>query len=200
MSKIIKPTVGRIVYYHHAKAGAANNGTPTVTVEGPLAAIVTRVWGPACVNVAVQNVDGAGAFGRTSLRLVQPGEARPALGEWVEWMPYQIEQAERAPTLNQLADANATLATAKSTAAMVDAGVHKAIGDSPSAESIYVTIASRIRNGQYTKTPEGKFVVEGIVNAITDRVLPKFGRGFSVADARAVVNEVLELLVEVRFN
>lgn len=107
MSKIIKPTAGRIVYYYEAKAGSADNGTPTITVHGPLAAIVTCVWGDNCINVAVHNASGSGAFARTSIRLVQPGENQPAIGEWCEWMPYQIEQAGRAPVLNEIADANA---------------------------------------------------------------------------------------------
>lgn len=107
MSKIIEPTVGRIVYYFEAKEGSSNQGTPTITVEGPLAAIITRVWSTNYVNIHAHNSCSGGAFHLNSLRLVQPGEARPALGEWCEWMPYQIEQAGRAPVLNEIADANA---------------------------------------------------------------------------------------------
>lgn len=111
MSKIT-PTVGRIVYYYEAKASTGLAGAPTVVITGPLAATVTAVHGETCVNVAVNNADGAGAFGRTSIRLLQPGEHRPELGQWVEWMPYQIKQAETAPALAQLAAANPVLGDA----------------------------------------------------------------------------------------
>lgn len=98
MSKIIKPTVGRIVYFYEAKSGPYDNG-PTVKVTGPLAARVTAVHGDTCINVAIDNANGSGSFGRTSIRLLHPGEHRPTLGEWCEWMPYQIEQANQAEAI-----------------------------------------------------------------------------------------------------
>lgn len=126
-AKVIEPTVGRIVYYYEAKAGSGHNGAPTVTVTGPLAAHVTRVWSSTCVNVAVQNADGAGQFGRTSVRLLQPGEHRPETGQWVEWMPYQIAQTIAAEALHKAVDSAVAVGT-------ISAGFVAAESNAPTRE------------------------------------------------------------------
>lgn len=99
---IIKPTVGRIVYYYETIAGAgATNGKSGFITIGPHAATVTQVHSDNCVNLAVFNQNGNGTFGRTSIKLLAPGETRPFhtnsnAEQWAEWIPYQIEQANNA--------------------------------------------------------------------------------------------------------
>ena len=86
----IKPTVGRFVHYYEARP-AEQHGSTGIFIAGPLAAQVTAVHSDTCVNVRISSADGARAYGRTSILLLQPGEHRPERGEWVEWMPAQVD-------------------------------------------------------------------------------------------------------------
>lgn len=71
------PTVGRIVHYYPSEqdrmAGRAVGPYGAAGPE-PLAAIVTHVWGPTYVNLAVFDKNGT-SFGATSVTL------EPALAE-----------------------------------------------------------------------------------------------------------------------
>lgn len=69
---MLKPTVGRIVYYREG--------------EGVRAAIISHVWDDACVNLMVIDQNG-NSFSRTIV--VQGAEAY----QW-DWMPYQKAKAE----------------------------------------------------------------------------------------------------------
>ena len=69
---MIKPTVGRVVYY--------NGG------DFKWAAIIAYVWNDTCVNLMVIDQNG-NSFSRTSV--VQGAEAY----QW-DWMPYQKQKAE----------------------------------------------------------------------------------------------------------
>jgi len=85
---MIKPTVGRIVHYYPAR------GFPGAAAAGqPLAAIVAKVWNDRCVNLMVSDANGV-AYARTSVLLVQEGDAKPG-AEFAEWMPYQLGQAAK---------------------------------------------------------------------------------------------------------
>lgn len=92
---MIKPTVGRVVWFRHFKGdpGFAKNDT-----DQPLAAIVAYVWADDMVNLVVFDHNGV-SWPRTSVKLVQDDirpENRPAPGdEFAEWMPYQIGQAKK---------------------------------------------------------------------------------------------------------
>lgn len=79
---MIKPTVGRIVWYHPAKADPGPNPG-----DQPLAAIVTHVWSDTCINLAVFDANGQ-TYNRTSVLLVQDDAPRPD-AFYAEWMPYQ---------------------------------------------------------------------------------------------------------------
>lgn len=82
---IIKPTVGRIVYFFPANR---------LTQEPLLAAIITAVWGERTVNLAVFQTNGVPmSHPPTSVWLVQPGEEPPKSGCYCMWMPYQIGKA-----------------------------------------------------------------------------------------------------------
>jgi hypothetical protein len=84
---LIKPTVGRVVWFHQGTAGIFPGS------EGTCAAVVAFVHGERMVNLAVFDADG-NAHARTSVPLVQEGDAVPASGFYCEWMPYQLGQAK----------------------------------------------------------------------------------------------------------
>ena len=81
---MIKPTVGRVVWYYPP------NYLPGSDPGQPLAAIVACVWSDTCVNLAIFDADGRPmADPPTSVLLVQEGNPRPDGGNFCEWMPYQ---------------------------------------------------------------------------------------------------------------
>lgn len=80
---MIQPTVGRVVHYFNVRPGFGAD---------PRAAIVTFVHSDTVVNLCVLDSSG-NTFGRTSVRLLQPGESQPN-GEYCSWMPYQVQKAE----------------------------------------------------------------------------------------------------------
>ena len=85
---MIKPTIGRIVWFR--PAGHAADAQP-------LAAIIAHVWSDTCVNLAVFSPNGQPmANPPTSVLLLQEGNERPTGGNFCEWMPYQIGQAKKA--------------------------------------------------------------------------------------------------------
>lgn len=86
---MIKPTVGRVVWYH-----------PTVDDHGakplagqPLAAIIAAVWSDACINISYFDANGV-ARSKTSVLLVQEDQPCPEAG-YAEWMPFQKGQAAK---------------------------------------------------------------------------------------------------------
>ncbi len=81
---MIKPTIGRVVWFHEA--------FKPDTSEQPRAALVCYVHSETCVNLAVFDVNGT-ASSRTSVYLRQEGVEAPN-GPFCEWMPYQIGQAK----------------------------------------------------------------------------------------------------------
>ena len=87
---MIKPTIGRIVWFHPAPADpiVGNDGTQ------PFAAIITRVWSGVCVNLAIFDANGT-PTNRTSVSLLQDAEAGTADRMYCEWMPYQKGQAAK---------------------------------------------------------------------------------------------------------
>ncbi len=92
---MIKPTVGRIVWYHpsiHDPHEWSLESPPPQQECPPLAAIITRVWSDSCVNLAVFAPSGE-THPRTSVTLVSDGSVP---GAYAEWMPYQKGQAAKA--------------------------------------------------------------------------------------------------------
>ena len=93
MQVTIKPEIGRTLYYfangcleHGHRAGA----------DKELSAKVVAVHSERMVNLVVWDANG-GSFGVTSVRLIQPGDETPERGSgmYCQWMPWQIEQAEK---------------------------------------------------------------------------------------------------------
>ncbi len=80
-TQIIKPTVGRIVYFREHPLNA------------PLASIITEVHGDRCINCAIFDSNGVPFVNPPrSIFLVQPGDEYPQDGPFCEWMPYQIKK------------------------------------------------------------------------------------------------------------
>lgn len=79
---MIKPTLGRVVWYTNEK-------------QEQHTALVCYVWNDTCVNLACFDGDGV-PYARTSVLLFhgEEGEVRPE-GLFCEWMPYQKVQAEK---------------------------------------------------------------------------------------------------------
>lgn len=81
---LIKPTVGRVVWFK--PAGLLD--------DQPYAALVTYVHGDRMVNLVTFDHNG-NPSPQTSVPLVQEGDVRPSAGFYCEWMPYQIGQAKK---------------------------------------------------------------------------------------------------------
>lgn len=79
MTEIIKPSIGRVVYYRD----------PELTE--PQAATIAYVHSDTMVNLSVVNHSGT-QFGETSVQLVQPGEPKPEGIGFCHWMPYQVKK------------------------------------------------------------------------------------------------------------
>jgi hypothetical protein len=86
---MIKPTVGRVMWYYKYAGGAGLN-------KGPLAALVAFVHSDSRVNLAVADENG-NMRSETSVPVVQEGEAIPPCS-YCTWMPYQIGQAKKEST------------------------------------------------------------------------------------------------------
>lgn len=83
---MIVPTIGRVVWYWE--------GGPHGPDNQARAALVAYVWTDRMVNLAVFDPNGI-PYNRTSVRLLQEGEAIDPGEEYAEWMPYQIGQAKK---------------------------------------------------------------------------------------------------------
>lgn len=90
---MIKPTIGRVVWFTPAKDDPAQYDK-----KQPLAALVVYVHSDRMVNLAVFDQNGQMTHGRTSVPLHQDGDERPA-GYFAEWMPYQKGQAAKTEAL-----------------------------------------------------------------------------------------------------
>lgn len=87
---MIKPTIGRKVWYHPPVKGSMFNQIGTQ----PLDATVIYVHSDSMVNLFV--IDHLGKTApRTSVPLYQPDEPKPEGGDFCHWMPYQVGQAKK---------------------------------------------------------------------------------------------------------
>ena len=93
---MIKPTVGRKVWYRHDKSpvllGDNKYLQPSQISDQPMDATVVYVWDDRMVNLHVMDHYG-NVFNRTSVKLLQDDDAIPEKGGYAEWMPYQQGQA-----------------------------------------------------------------------------------------------------------
>lgn len=99
---MIKPTVGRVVWFWPGTAYARDRGMAYSNSAQPLAAQITYVHSDQMVNLVVFDQKGV-TFGVTSVELLQ-GDRRPPLGMYCEWMPYQKGQAAKTEALEAKVD------------------------------------------------------------------------------------------------
>ena len=97
---MIKPTVGRKVWYRPS-AFDKTGPIPMVTSgDAPLDATVVCVHGDRMVNLVIFDCYGK-QFNKTSVTLIQEGDKPPVnaegavIGGFCEWMPYQAAQAKK---------------------------------------------------------------------------------------------------------
>lgn len=112
---IIKPTVGRVVWFYPA-LNSAEQGFCRVSDGEPLAAIIARVWNDRLVNLTVFDANGV-PHSRTSVQLVQDGDLANPNGYYAQWMPYQQGQAQK----TAIAEAALQIAATTATADLTDA-------------------------------------------------------------------------------
>lgn len=84
---MIKPTVGRVVWFHPPTGERYDE-------HQPLAAIVTYIWNDRMVNLIAFTQNGD-TYSSTSVKLLQDDDAPAGADRWAEWMPYQIGQAKK---------------------------------------------------------------------------------------------------------
>jgi hypothetical protein len=98
---LIKPTVGRVVWYRPGQAGELHTGQP-------FAAIIAYVHSDTLVNLAIFDHNGRMSEpAQTAIPLYQGEGERPATA-YCEWMPYQQGQAAKTESLEkQLKEAEA---------------------------------------------------------------------------------------------
>lgn len=81
---MIRPTIGRVVWYH-----------PDKPHKQPWTALICAVLSDRIVNLAVFDENGLGKS-KQAVFLIQEGE-EPPQSSYCEWMPYQIGQAKANP-------------------------------------------------------------------------------------------------------
>lgn len=79
---LIKPTIGRVVWYHSSYPH-----------EQPLAALIAFVYSDAEVNLAAFTLRGNNFPAHNVV--LWDGEGERPTGEYAEWMPYQQGQAKK---------------------------------------------------------------------------------------------------------
>lgn len=93
---MIKPTVGRVVWFYKYVPGQGH--------KGPLAAHVAFVHSDSMVNLMVIDENG-NPRAETSVYLRQEGTETPQ-GNYCEWMPYQKGQAAKTEELERRVSAS----------------------------------------------------------------------------------------------
>lgn len=95
---MIKPTVGRKVYYRPSTdRHDEDDEMLTHVVDGvtqPLDATVIAVYADDVINLSIFDIHGH-LFSRRNVKLIQEGDRAPSMGRYAEWMPYQVKQAAK---------------------------------------------------------------------------------------------------------
>lgn len=99
---MIKPIVGRVVWFHPAP----NSKSPHFAPGSVCAGSIAFVHSDSCVNLGVLDIKGV-SHSRLSVPLIQDGEPPPEHGHYCEWMPYQKARAANAEALEPAAAASA---------------------------------------------------------------------------------------------
>lgn len=91
---MIKPTIGRVVWYRPSEWDKSGPGALVAAQGQPLDAHIVFVHGDKMINVAGFDANGV-PFRRCSVTLLQDDDAAPAGSAFAEWMPYQAAQAAK---------------------------------------------------------------------------------------------------------
>jgi hypothetical protein len=94
---MIKPTIGRIVWYHPPSSELDTAFVPAAAI---CAAIVAYVHSDTCVNLTVFDAN-SNSRPKTSVTLVQEGDDAVPEAGYCEWMPYQKGQAAKTEQLEK---------------------------------------------------------------------------------------------------
>lgn len=94
---MIKPTIGRVVWYRPApdenpEPGFSYYEAPGGVGQQPCKADIAYVWNDRLVNLMVVDHNGV-THSRTSVQLLQDGDVSNG-GHTCEWMPFQVGQAK----------------------------------------------------------------------------------------------------------
>jgi len=98
---MIKPTVGRVVWFWPSANYASQRGMMCSDRAQPLAALIAYVHGDRMVNLSVLDQKGE-AFAVCSVPLLQEGDELSPCSFYCEWMPYQKGQAAKTDALTEL--------------------------------------------------------------------------------------------------
>jgi hypothetical protein len=101
MAAIIKPTVGRKVWYRPTDY---DHQTMLNDQKQPLDATIVYVHGDRLVNLSISDHNGR-HHERTSVKLIQAEDSKPEGGGYCEWMPYQVGQAAKTQEAEVVAEA-----------------------------------------------------------------------------------------------
>ena len=85
---MIRPTVGRVVWYRPNQPGSVGS----LDDGQPMAATVAFVRNDRCVNLSVVDHHGR-QFSAIGVLLLQGDESFKPVTPYCEWMPYQVGQA-----------------------------------------------------------------------------------------------------------
>lgn len=118
-TNLIKPTVGRVVWYWPSVATMAVHDMFSNEPTQPMAAHVAYVWHDRMVNLVAYDHKGK-VHALPSVSLIQPGDDVPEGRDFCQWMPHQVK--EQGQTL-----ASVALATEKPTASPAVASLEQAI-------------------------------------------------------------------------
>lgn len=94
---MIKPTIGRKVWFRQNYIGSVDSGKPIANLDHrqPMDATIIYVWSDVMVNLLVLDHYG-NAHRATSVTLLQGNDNPLPPGAYCEWMPYQTGQAKAA--------------------------------------------------------------------------------------------------------
>lgn len=94
MSQIIKPSIGRRVWFYPSVATLTTRGMRCNDADQAMDAGVCFVFHDRMVNVSVTDHMGT-LHAITSVTLIQPGDDIPEGRDYCTWMPYQVSQSAK---------------------------------------------------------------------------------------------------------
>lgn len=110
-TNLIKPTVGRFVWYWPSVATMAMHDMFSNEPTQPMAAHIAYVWHDGMVNLVVYDHKG-NVHALTSVSLIQPGEDVPEGRDFCQWMPHQVkENGQSLPSITIAATASPAVAS-----------------------------------------------------------------------------------------